>query len=536
VKSFFALIVLSVLLLSNIPLFGQKPLNPAKDLGPKTKIELIHADSLVGIKDLSQTETFYGRVVFKHNGVVLACDRATQNNFSNTIEAFGHIKIIQGDTLTISGDTLFYEGNIRFARIYGNKVILKDRNVVLTTTKMNYDLLRNQVYYPVYGLINQDKSKLSSNEGYYNTRTKIFNYRGNVKIDNPDFKLNTDTLDYDSNTKWTYFKSPTTINSKDGILKSSNGKYNTKTRISVFSGRSKVNNEKYSLEADTLNFNNITESGTATGKVIFVSKEDSLILTGNRGLRDGKLGFTKMFGDAIMQKFENKDTLLLAATNIFAFEKKDTLVKKVEKKEIQKLYAFGNVKLFRKDFQSVCDSLFYNFSDSLIKFVRNPVIWSNENQLEADTITSYLSNRKIKSIFLDNKSFIVAQDTALNYNQIKGRKISALFDKNTAIELVNVDGNGESIYFALDEKNKLIGLNRVECSKMRMNFKDKKVKRIAFLGKPESQLIPPNSVGKNELTLENFKWKAELRPNEKTINPPKTNSEAVNETVLKSKK
>lgn len=504
--------------------FGQKPLNPPKDLGPQSQVELLSTDSL-NADEINHTRTFYRNVIFRHRGVLLGCQMAVQNTLTNVIEAYGKIIINQGDTLTITGDTLFYEGNTRLARIYGKSVVLRDKKVTLRTTKMNYNLNNSQVYYPVYGTIMQDSSKLSSNEGYYNSRTKLFKYYGDVEILNKDFLICTDSLDYDSNTKLAYFNSPTVIKSKDGDLKANRGTYNIKTKKSVFQGRAMVVNESYTLEADTLNFDNQTESGLALGNVVFHSFEDSVKILGNKGERFGDIGMTKIMGSAVVEQITGRDTLYMSADTLYAYELKDSLAtapktgakKNDKKKEIKDLIAKGNVKVFRNDFQSISDSLTYKVTDSMIVFTSDPVLWSKENQLEADTIRIYLKNNRLSSMKLFVNSFVVAVDTVRNFNQIKGRDIEALFDDQSALNLINVEGNGESIYFALDDKNKMIGLNRVECSKMRLRFRDRKVKQISFLGNPESKLIPPKEVGTNESKLDDFTWKIDQKPNKKMV-------------------
>jgi lipopolysaccharide export system protein LptA len=516
-------LLLSVNWMGGTDLFAQKPLNPPKDLGPKSQVDLVNADSLVGQNEL--TRTFYGNVIFRHRGVLLGCQLAIQNIATNMIEAYGKVIINQGDTLTITGDTLFYEGNTRLARIYGRSVVLRDRKkVTLRTTMLNYNLNNSQAHYPVPGNIVQDSSRLSSNEGYYNTKTKLFKYYGDVEIKNPDFLLCTDSLDYDSNTRQAYFNSPTTIKSKDGDLVANKGTYNTKTKKSFFQGRAKVVNPTYSLEGDTLNFDNETESGLAIGNVSFVSFEDSVRIFGNRGQRFGDIGLTKVMGSAVVEQVSGKDTLFMSGDTLYAYELKDSLntTKKTgqktdKKKQLKELIAKGNVKVFRHDFQSISDSLTYKISDSMIVFITEPVLWSRENQLEADTIRIFLKDNRLSSMKLYDNSFVIAVDTVKNFNQIKGRDIEAIFDKQSALQLIKVDGNGESIYFALDDKNKMIGLNRVECSKMRLRFGDKKVKQISFLGNPESRLIPPKEIGTEESKLEDFLWKIDKTPSKKSV-------------------
>jgi lipopolysaccharide assembly outer membrane protein LptD (OstA) len=563
-KIFRNLILLLLIGISG-KLMAQKPLNPAINRGPKSTIQLIKADSLVVLSGDSQIRTFYGDVQFYHRGVYMNCRKAIHNSGTNNLVAYERIKINQGDTLTITGDTLYYDGNTRLANIYGRKVVLTDDEMTLTTKRMNYDLNTDLAYYSKPGLIEQDSIQLSSKTGYYNTSTKIFNYFGDVEILHPDFVLCTDSMDYDSNTKRADFETFTTINSPDGNLSASKGYYYTNTKKSKFFGRSLMENDQYTLEADTLDFNLETEEGFGIGHVAFFSKKDSIFLNGDYGEKIASKGFTKISGNTLMRSISSGDTLYLRADLILAYQNiedaipKDSIpmidsltisdslmmdslsdsplvieidlnpdsltmaeaiIDSTEKNEVDKMefiIAYGDVKIFRQDFQSVCDSLNYNLIDSIITFIGKPMIWSDDNQLEGDTITTYMANNKIKTMYLNHNSFVIAMDTVKNFNQIKGRQIRATFDNETEIKQVDVEGNGESIYYAVDDLNKMIGLNRVECSKMRISFVNKKVKRIAFLGSPESKLIPPTEIGEKEQRLDNFSWEIEAKPSKSDI-------------------
>jgi lipopolysaccharide export system protein LptA len=557
-KLFRNLFLLQLIILSGSAI-AQKPLNPTKNGGPKTTIQLIKADSLVVQSGDSQIRTFYGDVRFYHRGVYLNCRKAIHNSGANNLVAYERIKLNQGDTLTITGDTLYYDGNTRIANIYGRKVVLKDNDLSLTTKSINYDLNTDMAYYSKPGVIHQDSVQLSSKSGFYNTQSNIFNYFGDVEIIHPDFVLCTDTLVYNSETKKADFHTFTTIKSLDGDLSASEGYYYTDTKKSRFYGRSLVENEEYTLEADTLDFNMTTEEGFGVGNVAFFSKKDSLYLNGDFGEKLTSKGFTRISGNTLLRTISKGDTLYLRADNINAYqhiedvlkknnpiipdslisndslnltsdsllvhEKIDTLKKELavdttKKNEVDKMefiIAYGNVMIYRNDFQSVCDSLNYNLVDSVINFTGKPMIWSDDNQLKGDTINAFMSNNKIQKMFLNQNSFVIAIDTVNNFNQIKGRQIQASFDNQTQIKQVDVEGNGESIYYAVDDFNKLIGLNRVECSKMKISFIDKKVKRIAFLGNPESKLIPPIEIGNKEQRLSDFSWEIDKKPSKKTV-------------------
>lgn len=520
------LLVVLISLLCSIVSFAQKPLNPPEPSAPKSRIILLRADSLVGTKEPVDVRRFIGNVAFQHKGAILYCQTAIQYEMTNTLEAFGDIRIVQGDTLTVTGDTLYYDGNTRFARVLGRKVVLTDSKVTLTTRIMEYDIQRNRAYYPVRGVIVQDSSTLRSEKGYYNTRSKIFNYKENVEIVNPKYTITTDSLQYNARTKIALFKAPTLIKSKDGDIAANSGStYNTQTQQSNFKGRSKVVNENYTLVGDTLQFDQKTESGVAKGNVEMVSIKDKVIMTGHRAIRDGKTGFTKIMGNAIMRNGSERDTLYMRADTLYAYEMMDTDSTKAaakkdtvkREKKMEKLIAQGNVQIYRIDMQSKSDSLLYDLKDSVIHFFTKPILWNPKNQSEADTIHVYMKNGKVNRMFLVNQGFVIAKDTSTNFNQIKGRKISALFNDQTRLEQVIVEGNGQSIYYALDDKNKLIGVNHVECSRMNIRFKENQVKRITFIGKPDSKLVPPKELTNSANRLDGFSWRESEKPTKEDV-------------------
>ena len=167
--------------------------------------------------------------------------------------------------------------------------------------------------------------------------------------------------------------------------------------------------------------------------------------------------------------------------------------------------------------QSKSDSLLYDLKDSVIHFFTKPILWNPKNQSEADTIHVYMKNGKVNRMFLVNQGFVIAKDTSTNFNQIKGRKISALFNEQTRLEQVIVEGNGQSIYYALDDKNKLIGVNHVECSRMNIRFKENQVKRITFIGKPDSKLVPPKELTNSANRLDGFSWRESEKPTKEDV-------------------
>lgn len=482
---------------------------PAMPTNPN-QLEIIKADSLVGMNlPFMQIRKLMGNVGLRQGTTLLYCNLAVLNETTNILEAYGKVKIIQADTVTITGDTAYYFGNERKAKING-RVKLDDKTIILTTNKLDYDLNSSVAFYNTGGKVLDKKSTLTSKEAYYNTVTKLVNFKTNVKVLDKEGNLSADSLRYSTLSKEAFFVAPTLIvNKKDTTYANPGSQYNTLTKISNLKGRSTVKTEDYVMTADTMIYDPPTEIGIANGNILFVSKKDKAILTGDKGRYSKKTGVTRVFGHALLKNIFENDTLFLNADTLVSLDNKETKVKK--------LYAYKKVLMYKSDMSARCDSLSYNVSDSTIYFYQKPIIWNTKNQSEADSINIGLRHNKIKIMNMKGKSFVISIDTLVNYNQIKGRKMVVNFTDSSRVEKVTVEGNGESIYYAIDEKNTVTGMNRVQCGKMNINFAKNKVSRIAFLAKPDGKFIPPKEIKPDDKELDGFRWRLSERPTKELI-------------------
>ena len=90
----------------------------------------------------------------------------------------------------------------------------------------------------------------------------------------------------------------------------------------------------------------------------------------------------------------------------------------------------------------------------------------------------------------------------------------AEFDENNNIKSINVKGNGETIYYALDESmENMIGLNYIICSDLRLNFKENEISNIIFYKNPQAKLIPPHEISKDDQYIESFRWRESEKTN-----------------------
>jgi hypothetical protein len=173
--------------------------------------------------------------------------------------------------------------------------------------------------------------------------------------------------------------------------------------------------------------------------------------------------------------------------------------------------AFHGCRIFSADLQSKCDSLSYSFQDSVIRLYYSPVIWSEENQLTSDSIAIFTKNRQAERMELYNSAFVTSQVDSMRFNQIKGRTLKGYF-RNNKLFKINVEGNGETIYYIVDNEE-LIGKNHANSSSIEIYVDKGKITEIFEYQNPEGVLDPP--LEKKPEKLDGFKWLDQLRPKKK---------------------
>lgn len=450
-----------------------------------------------------------GNVSFRQGTTLLYCDSAYQYLDRNALEAFSNVRIIQNDTITITGDRGTYDGDTRKARITGN-VTMRDPRMTLTTQVLDYDLNRNLAYYSTGGHLVDPENTLDSRFGYYNTASKVFSFKRDVKLVTKDNVIDTDTLQYNTVSKIATFLGPTRIKGQQGTLYAENGTYNTITRVSNFQKNAKIETPNYLLGGDRLVYDEARQYGVATGHVSMTSKKDNLVIRGDVGRYWRAKGRTKVYGAPVMRNISGKDTLYLAADTLISQEGRPPL------NAAGVLYAFPRAKIYRPDLQGRADSLTYDRQDSIIYLNKNPILWNKKNQLTADSMQIRQRNGKLDQMRLYANSFIIGQDTLLNYNQVKGRNMVAYFQANS-IKKVDVLGNAESLYYALDGDTAVSGMNKAVSSTMALRFGEGKLQTISFLTNPDASFIPPHELKPEDEKLKDFRWRPTERPTRRLV-------------------
>jgi hypothetical protein len=170
--------------------------------------------------------------------------------------------------------------------------------------------------------------------------------------------------------------------------------------------------------------------------------------------------------------------------------------------------------------QGLADSVEYRSIDSVIYFYKNPILWNQGNQMTADSISMLIRNNTIDRIYMIANCFVISRDTLINYNQIKGRRMTS-FIRDSKIDHVLVEGNGESLYFAMDEKtNSAMGMNKIICSSMRIRFKNGKLDNLSFYTRPDANFIPPHELKPEDMQLKGFIWREKEKPSRADVVKP----------------
>ncbi len=469
----------------------------------QTQIQLVRARTLEYDENIKKdVKRIIGDVVFEHDGATLYCDSAWLYDKTNSVDAFGKILIKVNDTVSITGEFINYNGDTRIANIERN-VVLKDNNSTLKSNRIMFDRNTNLAYYNTGGELKDFENNLTSKIGTYNTQTKIVYFKKDVVLINPRFKLECDTLIFDLNTEIAYFPSKSVGTSNENYMYCEDGWYETRTDITMLKTNAYLNNKKQAIYGDSIYFEQQTKFGLAWSNVTLLDSVQNIILSGNFCKLNNKDGYTFVTDKALARMIESKDTLFLHADTLkMTFDTSQTA---------QFIYAYNNCFFYRSDLQGHTDSLTYSVTDSIIFMNRNPVLWADENQLKADTITIFMKNQQFYKILMNNFAFISNKLDDFRFNQIKGKNMIGFFQNNELYK-IDVEGNAESLYFIEENNQQLIGVNKTESSFMTLLLVHNDFSTITVSGSPKAIMYPWDKMTIEEKLLKNFVWLSDFRP------------------------
>lgn len=471
----------------------------------KSKILIKNSNEYRMERDINPDVTkLIGDVYLTHQNMKMYCDSAYHNEKKNEIEAFGHVHIINADTIHINSDYLKYDGNSDLAELRRN-VTLKNQSVKLTTDKLDYDMNLNMGYYDQGGTIVDSTNVLTSIIGRYYTNEDLFFFKDSVILENDDYTLYSDTLKYQTIEKIIYILGPTRIVSDKETLYSESGWYNTQRGISQLLKNTKANSKDYQIKGDSIYLDKHNELAKVYRNVELQDTTNKLILRGH---------YLEMHKDT-EEAFMTDSTLFIhVGEQDSLFLHSDTIRIEKDSSDFKRILAYNKVKIFRKDLQGKCDSMSYSLSDSTMRMFNAPIVWAQGNQITADSISIESQDNAIKYLHFRSNAFLCSREDSTLYNQIKGRNMLGHVNKNH-LDKLDIIGNGETLYFPRDDHGIIIGMNVAKSSNISIDIKGKKIDQILFTKKPDGNMYPLFDIINQKRFLKNFEWREHLRPKSK---------------------
>ncbi len=532
---YISLLLCGMLLLSFSWCMAQQKTDTASQPSTGQLLEFLEADkqNIKKIDSLNQFISYVGRVKIKQAKTLFYADSAVLNPVTNVFEAFGNIHINDADSVHTYAQYLKYLAKEKQAFLK-KRVRLTDGKSTLTTDELEYDVTVKIGTYLKGGKVVNQKTTLTSIEGYYYGDTRDIIFKRNVKLVNPDYKIDTDTLQYNTNTEIATFTSPTTIrNDKKLVIKTRSGFYDLKNKRAELYKRSVIDDSSYTMTADDMALDSISGLGEFRGNAVYRGKDSTKgfdLIANNIKTNNKKNSLLATQSPLLLLK-QDRDSIFIAADTFYSAKLSDLLkIKNVPrvrdsidftfltdttKEDSTDKYfeAYYNVKIFSDSMQSVGDSLFYALKDSVFRLFKSPVVWAQANQVTGDTIYMYLKNNKPERLYVFENAMALSQvDSTIYFNQVKGNTINAYFDTTGQIQFLRSKGNSENVYYATDEEGNFIGVNKNSSDVVEIRFTDGKAKRVLLINGVDGTMYPMRKVNHEELKLRNFRWLDDKRP------------------------
>lgn len=452
-------------------------------------------------------------VVFTHKDMIMYCDSAIYNQKENYFDAYNNIKMYQGDSVSLFGDVLHYDGNTKIGDLRGKKVVMQDNEVTMLTDYIVLDRNVNTVSYYSQATIFNTQDTLKSKEGVYFIDDEVFQFYYDVRLFGKDGRLNSDSLFYNAKTNQSEFFGnlarlviyEDTTHTDTTLVITKQGSYNTKTEEIYSYARPLIYTQNKLITADTLYYDKKNKKGYAYSNIYVEDTVEKMFLNANiLHLNTIDTISTAIITDSLLlRQVDKKDTLYFHSDTIKVLM--DTSFR------VKDLFAFEHCKFFRSDMQGACEYAHYNRADSTLLMLTKPVLWAEESQLTADTIILLIDDKHAKQIFMHPNTFILQNsdtNTQEFFNQVNGKNLIGYF-QNNKIHYAEIDGNTRSIYYLWDENKKqktksLTGVNVGLSKKMHLYFDKGELKKMSAIEDAEFYMDRLKNIPEQDRQLKGF--------------------------------
>lgn len=479
----------------------------------ESRIYLLHSDRLYHDVDVkAEAQILVGNVSFRHDDVLMYCDSALFYERSNSLDAYGNVRMVQGDTLSLTGDVLNYDGMEKLAHVRHN-VVLIHGNTTLYTDSLDYDRLYNVGYFFEGGRLVTQENEMTSDWGEYRPETKMAVFNFNVHLVSPPppqqtrTTLLTDTLYYNTATALSTTKGPSTIDDGGCHVYTELGYMDSETNTITLLNRSELSNNGKKIIGDSISWNSVDSIGEAFSDVVFTDVVNRNAMTGNYLYYNNKIGYSLVTDSACLLDFsQGSDTMYMHADSLklFTFNINTDSVYRT-------MHAYNHVRMFRNDMQGVCDSLVYLTKDSMMIMYKDPIVWMGQNQLLGEEIQAFMNDSTVDSVYVLRQTLSCERMDSIHFNQISGHEMHS-YMRDGELQMTHVIGNAIVNYFPLDDDSLMVAMNHIESTEMKMFMGDnRKMKRI-WMPAATGTFYPIPMIPASMRYLENFQWFDYVRP------------------------
>lgn len=495
----------------------------------------IHSDRFrfVQIDSVTKLPILAGHVELQQGSTKFYCDSVVINKSKNILEAFGNVHINDADSIHIYSQYLIYHIDSKVA-VLNKKVKLTDGKGVLTTDELQYDTKAKTGIYNTGGKIVNGSTTITSKEATYYGDLKDVYFKKDVKMRDPKTNLDTDSLLYNTETQIATFITKTIIKDSSGAnIVTSEGTYDMKNKRSTFGKRAVINDGKgVTVTGDDIYNNDSTGEIRITGNAVYIDTVQKISVLSNAFVADKKKSTFLATQHPLMIIQQEKDSIYVTADTLYSarvVDIKDSAYKRLSRDtfktktvitvkdtgDIRYFQCWHHVRIFSDSLQAVCDSLFYSASDSVFRLLTKPIVWASGSQVTGDTIHLFTRNKKADRISAFENGFAINKAGDSMYNQISGKTINGYF-KDGEIDYMRSKGSpAQSIYYAIDENNAVVGVNNASGDIIDMRFENKELKKVVFIRDVTGTMYPFRQTPDEKKKLRGFRWQDAKRPKTK---------------------
>ena len=451
------------------------------------RIQILQADAILRDRSQPDVQRLIGGVVLGMDESRLRCDSAWRYD-DGTFRTMGSVRLTDGPQ-TLQADEMELNPETQWVRAKSNadrRVQLDAEAGQLTCAVLRYHLKREVALLPSGGRLQDAGRSVEFQRGQYRAKEALLMLGGEVRMDNADYTLDSDSLHWREEVDEFSFHGPSHLRTTDERfeLRCSSGEFDVETESGWFGGAGapgvRLRNDEVWLEADSVHLPPDTLlPATAIGDVDITDTLEHWTLSGHYAER---LDRGEDFDVWVAGKPERRacwidaaeeDTLKLVADTISVVGGMTTVWPAVE--------------LSQGDAAASCDTLIWDTDADRVRLLQRPKMWMEGWLLQSDSLEWTVEDNRPESLRASgHASLIMPVDSGACYQQIAGREITGRFASN-ALKAVWVNGNAQSVYFDSEADAPCGEFNQSLCSKMRMDFDDGAVQRIVLLDRPEGQ-------------------------------------------------